>query len=74
MVLKFENISDDKNTIYCVKPLKILLEKSESRMMTAFPGAFNKEVCGGNTILLKKGEENNRTGIYILEVIWCVHF
>ena len=50
-VQKFEDISDDKNTIYCVKPLKIFLGKSESRMMMAYSGAFNKPVIDGNTIL-----------------------
>ena len=59
-VQKFEDISDDKNTIYCVKPLEILLGKSESFIMTAFSGAFNKPVFDGNTILLNISEENNK--------------
>ena len=56
----FEDISDNKNTIYRVKPLEIFLGKSESCMMTAFSGAFNKPVFDGNTILLKIGEEKNK--------------
>ena len=59
-VQKFEDISDDKNIIYCVKPLEIFLGKSESCMMTAFSGAFNKKLFDGNTILLKIGEENDK--------------
>ena len=59
-VQKFEDIYDDKNTIFCVKPLKIFLGKSESCMMTAFSGAFDKPVFDGNTILLKISEENDK--------------
>ena len=59
-VQKFENISDDKKTIYCVKPLEMFLGKSESCLMTAMSGAFDKPVFDGNTILLKIGEENNK--------------
>ena len=73
-VQKFEDISDDKNTIYCVKPLEIFLGKTESCMMTAYSGAFNKLVFDGKTILLKISETKINTGIYILEVIWYVHF
>ena len=40
-VQNFEDISDDKNTIYCVKLLEIFLGKSESCMMTAYSGAFS---------------------------------
>ena len=59
-VQKFEDISDDKNTIHCVKPSEIILGKSESCMMTAYSGAFNKPVFDGKTILLKISEENNK--------------
>ena len=57
-VQKFEDNSDDKNTIYCVMPLEMFVGKSKSCMMTAFSGAFNKPVFDGNTILLKIIEEN----------------
>ena len=57
---KFEDISEKKNTIYCVKLLEIFLAESESFLMTAFSGAFNKPVFDGNTILLKIREENNK--------------
>ena len=40
--------------------MEIFLGKSESRMMTAFSGAFNKPVIDGNTILLKISEENDQ--------------
>ena len=43
-VQKFKDISDDKNTIKCVKPLEIILGKSESCLMTALSGAFDKPV------------------------------
>ena len=59
-VHKFEDISDNKNTIYCVKPLVIFLRKSESCLMTAFSRAFNKSVFDGNTILPKMCEENSK--------------
>ena len=55
---KFEDISNDENTIYCVKPLEIFLGKSESCLLTAISGAFDKPVFDGNTILLKISEEN----------------
>ena len=56
-IQKYKDISNDKITIYCVKLLEILLGKSESFMMTAFSGAFNKPVFDGKTILLKISEE-----------------
>ena len=51
MVQKFEDISNDKNTIHCVKPLEKILGKSEFSMTTAYSGAFNKPVFDGKTIL-----------------------
>ena len=59
-VQKFDDISDDKNTIYCVKPLEIILGKSESCLRTAMSGAFDKPVFDGNTILLEISEENDK--------------
>ena len=59
-VHKFEDISDDKKTIYCVEPLEILLGKSESCLMTALSGVFDKPVFDGNTILLKVSEKNDK--------------
>ena len=56
-VQKSEFISDDKNNIYCVKPLEKILGKSESCTMTAFSEAFDKPVFDGDTILLKIGEK-----------------
>ena len=58
-VQKIEEIFDDTNTLYCVKPLKIFLGKSESCLMTALLGAFYQPVFDGNTILLKKSEESD---------------
>ena len=59
-VQKFEEISDDKNTMYYVKPLEIFLGKSKSCLMTALSRAFDKPVFDGNTILLGISEENNK--------------
>ena len=39
-VQKFEDISDDESTLYCVKPLELFLGKCESCLMTALSGAF----------------------------------
>ena len=43
-VQKFEDISDDENNIYCVKPLETFLGKSEVCDMTLTSGAFHKSV------------------------------
>ena len=59
-VQKFEDISNDENTIYCVKPMEIFLGKSQVCNMTIFSRARDKEVFNGNTILLKKSEENGK--------------
>ena len=69
-VKNFADISNDENTIYCVKPMGIFLGKSQACNMTMFSGAFD-----GNTILLKRSEENGKhINMYILVVIWCVLF
>ena len=52
-VRKFKGISNDKNKILCVNPLRLFLGKSEIFDMTAKSGAFDKSVFDGNTILLK---------------------
>ena len=57
---KLKDISDDKNIIYRVNPMETFSGKSESCMMTAMSGAFDKSVFDGNTILLKRSEENNK--------------
>ena len=59
-VPKFEEISDDKNTIYCVKPLEIFLSKSESCLITAISGSFNNKIFNANAILLILSEENDK--------------
>ena len=56
-VQKLEDISDDKNTIYCVETF---LGKSQLCDMTRFLGGRDKGIFSGNTILLKIGEENNK--------------
>ena len=72
-VQKFEDISNDENTIYSVKPMRIFLGKSQVCNMTMFSGAFDKKVFDGNTILLRISEENAKQKyVYILVVIWCV--
>ena len=59
-VQKFEGISNDENTIYCVKPIEIFFGKSQVCNMTVFSGARDKKVFDGNTILLKISEENGK--------------
>ena len=59
-VQKFEDISDDKNTIYCVKPLEKLLGKRESCMKTTISGVFNKPVFDDNKFLIQISEENGK--------------
>ena len=59
-VQKIEDISTDENTIYCVKPMRMFLNKSQGCNMTRFFGALKKSVFDGNTILLKIGEKNGR--------------
>ena len=59
-VQKIEDISHDKNIIYKVNPMETFLGKSESCMMTAMSGAFDKSVFDGSTILLKICEENDK--------------
>ena len=65
-VQKFEDISNDENTIYSVKPMEIFLGKSQICNMTIFSGAFDKKVFDGNTILLKISEQNGKhKNVYI---------
>ena len=59
-IQKFEDISNDENTIYSVKPIRIFLGKSQVCNMTMFSGAFDKKVFYANTILLKISEENEK--------------
>ena len=59
-VQKFEDISNNENTIYSVKPIRIFLGKSQVCNMTMFSGAFDKKVFDGSTILLKISEENEK--------------
>ena len=59
-VQKFEDISNDENTIYSLKPMRIFLGKSQLCNMTMFSGAFDKNVFDGNTVLLKISEENEK--------------
>ena len=42
-VQKIEDISNDENTIYSVKPMGIFLGKSQVCNMTMFSGAFDKK-------------------------------
>ena len=71
-VQKFEDISNDENTICSVKPMRIFLSKSQVCYMTMFSGAFDKKVFDGNTILLKISEENEKhKNVYIGGDIVC---
>ena len=42
-VQKLEDISNDENTIFSVKPVRIFLGKSQVCNMTMFSGAFDKK-------------------------------
>ena len=59
-VQNFEDISIDENTKYSVKPMRTFLGESQVCNRTMFPGALNKSVFDGNTILLKTSEEKDR--------------
>ena len=59
-VQKLKDVSEDENIIYKVNPMGTFLGKSQLCEMTKFPGARDKEVFDGNTILLQIGEENNK--------------
>ena len=55
-----------------MKPLETFLGKSESCMMTAMSGAFDKSVFDENTILLEKGEKNDKHRyVYIVGNMIC---
>ena len=57
-VQKFEDVLNNENNIYHVKPMKIFVGKSQLCDMTVFSGALKKPAFDGNTFLLKIGEEN----------------
>ena len=59
-IQKFEDVSDDKNTIYETNPVEKFVGKSQLCDLTEFSGAEDKEVFDGNTILLEIGIENNK--------------
>ena len=59
-VQKFKDLSDYENKIFYVKPLKIMLGKSEVCEMTCMSGAFDQSVFDGNNILPKITEENDK--------------
>ena len=59
-VQKFEDISNDENTIYSVNPITKFSGKNQVCNMTMFSGAFDKSVFDGSNILLKISEENGR--------------
>ena len=60
LVQKFQDVSDDKNIIYEVNPMKSFIGKSQLCNMTEFSGAEDREVFNGNTILLEIGKENDK--------------
>ena len=71
-VQKFEDISNDENSIYSIKPMKNFLGQSQVCNTTMFSGAFDKNVFDGNTFLLKLCEENNNQKyVYIDGVMVC---
>ena len=59
-VQKFKDILHYEKNILCVKPLGMVLGKSEICRMTEVAGAYDKGNYDGNTILLKISEENDK--------------
>ena len=65
-IQKLEDISADKINIYCVKPLEVIMGKSQVCDMTIFSVPLDKSVFDGNTTLLKlRGENNKHRYVYI---------
>ena len=65
-VQKFEDIPDYEKNILCVKPLRTILGKSENCEKTNVSGGYHEKIFGGNAILLKISEENDkRRWVYI---------
>ena len=52
-VQKFEDNSNDENTIYSVKPVRIFLRKSQVCNMTMFSGAYDKKYSTETLFYLK---------------------
>ena len=52
-VQKFEDISNDENNKYYIKPLEVFMGKSQVCDIRIFSGALDKSVFDGNTILLE---------------------
>ena len=59
-VQKFKDISNDENFIYCMKPMRIFLGKSQACIMTIFRELLIKNFFDGNTTLLKIFEANGK--------------
>ena len=57
---KLDDISNDENTLYCVKPMRIVLGKSQVCNLTRFSGTLNNSVFDRITLSLKRSEENGR--------------
>ena len=71
-IQKYEDTPDDKNIIYKDNPMGTFLGKSESCMIIALSGAFDKSVFDGNTTLLKITEENDKHRyLYIGDYMVC---
>ena len=73
-VQRFEDISNNENTIFNIKPIETFLGKSQARDMIAMSGAFDKSVFDGNTILLEISEENDRHRYVYIGGNMCVLF
>ena len=57
---RFKDISDFKNKILCVRPLRMILGKNEICTKKEISGAYDKEKYDVNTILIKMSEENDK--------------
>ena len=59
-IKKFEDIPDYEKNILRVKPLRTVVRKSEICEMTKLSEAYDEKIFDGNTILLKRSEENHK--------------
>ena len=71
-VQRYQDISDDENKLFCIKPSEIFLGRSKICDITIMSGASDKSMFDGSTILPKiSGENDKHRYIYIGGVMIC---
>ena len=68
-VQKFEDISNDENIIYCMKPMRIFLGKSQACIMTISRELLKKNFFDVKLLYLKYLKKMENINMYILVVI-----